>query len=190
MFKISFPLSGIWDHSSVLWREKNSASENISRVYWIAGECLEIWIDKYFLKIIILYHNCWSLSVNNWSLIFDFRSMELAIFHFSYGTGEILANILNLFFLRLVLTLQLFTSNKSSVDNHGEQLSCMYLACKNTRNGSKACCLLIEHKNKRQSEARTAATVWNWSGMTMFPGVLQPLLDTNYKLLTLSTLWT
>lgn len=114
--------------------------------------------------------------------------MELAIFHFSYGTSEILANILNLFFLHLVLILQLFTSNKSSVDNQGEQLSCMYLACKNARNGSKACCLLIEQNNKRQSEARTAATVWNWSGMTMFPGVLQPLLDTNYKLLTLSTL--
>ena len=79
------------------------------------------------------------------------------------------------FFLHLVLVLQLFTSNKSSVDNHGEQLSCMYLACKNTRNGSKACCLLIERKNKRQSEARTAVTVWNWSGMTISPGVLQPL---------------
>ena len=29
---------------------------------------------------------------------FDFRSTELAIFHFSYGTGEILPNILNVFF--------------------------------------------------------------------------------------------
>ena len=54
---------------------------------------------------------------------FDFRSTELAIFHFSYGTGEILPNILNVFFLHFVLILQLFTSNKSSADNHGEQLS-------------------------------------------------------------------
>lgn len=80
MFKISFPLSGIWDHSSVLWRKQNSASENISRVYWIAGACLEIWIDKYFLKIIfyiaIVGHCRWTTDVEScscdfWFLIFE-----------------------------------------------------------------------------------------------------------------------
>ena len=38
----------------------------------------------------------------------------------------------------------------------------------------KVCCSVIGHKNTNtfwhQSEARTAATVWNWSGKTMFPG--------------------
>ena len=38
----------------------------------------------------------------------------------------------------------------------------------------KVCCSLIGQKNTNtfwhQSEARTAATVWNWSGKTMFPG--------------------
>ena len=41
-------------------------------------------------------------------------------------------------------------------------------------------CLLIGQKNKKvfwhQSEARTAATVWNWSGKTLSPGALLAVL--------------
>ena len=86
MFKISFPLSGIWDHSSVLWRKQNSASENISRVYWIAGACLEIWIDKYFLKIIfyiaIVGHCRWTTDVESCSCDFWFLIFEVWSFRF------------------------------------------------------------------------------------------------------------
>ena len=39
-------------------------------------------------------------------------------------------------------------------------------------------CLLIGQKNAKvfwhQSEVRTAATVWNWSGKTLSPGALSP----------------
>ena len=46
--------------------------------------------------------------------------------------------------------------------------------CKNTRNDSWSCCSLIGHKKTKvlwhQSEARTTATVWNWSGKTVSPG--------------------
>ena len=41
-------------------------------------------------------------------------------------------------------------------------------------------CLLIEQKNTKvfwhQSEARTTATVWNWSGKTLSPGALLAVL--------------
>ena len=41
-------------------------------------------------------------------------------------------------------------------------------------------CLLIGQKNTKvfwhQSEVRTAATVWNWSGKTLSPGALLPVL--------------
>ena len=41
-------------------------------------------------------------------------------------------------------------------------------------------CLLIGQKNTKafwhQSEVRTAATVWNWSGKTLFPGSLFAVL--------------
>ena len=41
-------------------------------------------------------------------------------------------------------------------------------------------CLLIGQKNTKvfwhQSEGRTAATVWNWSGRTLFPGALLAVL--------------
>ena len=47
----------------------------------------------------------------------------------------------------------------------------MFFACKNARNDSKVCCPLIGQKNTKvfwhQSEARTAAAVWNCSGKTL-----------------------
>ena len=52
--------------------------------------------------------------------------------------------------------------------------------CKNTRNDSWSCCSLIGHKKTKvlwhQSEARTTATVWNWSGKTVSPGALRFVL--------------
>ena len=39
------------------------------------------------------------------------------------------------------------------------------------KNGEKS-----EKKTWHQSEARTAATVWNWSGKTLPPGALLPVL--------------
>ena len=71
-------------------------------------------------------------------------------------------------------------TSANSQDKHGEQLNFMYFACKNSQNDSKVCCPLIGQKITKafwhQSEARTAATVWNWSGKTLSPGTLLPIL--------------
>ena len=67
------------------------------------------------------------------------------------------------------------STSTNSQDKRGEQLNFMYCPCKNTRNDSKVCCPLIGQKNTKvfwhQSEARTAATVWNWSGKTLSQGL-------------------
>ena len=72
-------------------------------------------------------------------------------------------------------------TSANSQDKHGEQLNFMYFACKNSQNDSKVCCPLIGQKITKafwhQSEARTAATVWNWSGKTLSSGVLHPFLN-------------
>jgi len=48
-------------------------------------------------------------------------------------------------------------------------------------NGRRRVCLLIGQKNTKvfwhQSEARTTATVWNWSGKTLSPGLFSPLFS-------------
>ena len=90
--------------------------------------------------------------------------------------GEIIANIPD-FFSCICFDIESFTSANSQ-DKHGEQLNFMYFACKNSRNDFKVCRPLIGQKNTKvfchQSEARTAAAVWNCSSKPLSPGALRP----------------
>ena len=86
-----------------------------------------------------------------------------------------LLNRLLLWYLRKVQRIYRWDNRRytsaNSQDKHGEQLNFMFFACKNARNDSKVCCPLIGQKNTKvfwhQSEARTAAAVWNCSGKTL-----------------------
>ena len=95
-----------------------------------------------------------------------------------------LSNRLLLWYLRKVQRIYRWDNRRytsaNSQDKHGEQLNFMFFACKNSRNDSKVCCALIGQKNTKvfwhQSEARTAAAVWNFSGKTLSSGALHPVL--------------
>ena len=67
---------------------------------------------------------------------------------------------------------------KKSKERREEPLGTMSYQTSSKR--SPPFCLLIGQKNTKvfwhQSEVRTAATVWNWSGKTLSPGALLPVL--------------
>ena len=67
---------------------------------------------------------------------------------------------------------------KKSKERRKEPLGTMFYQTSSKR--SPPFCLLIGQKNTKifchQSEARTAATVWNWSGKTLSPGALLTVL--------------
>jgi len=95
----------------------------------------------------------------------------------SLFNGEIIADILA--FCSDIESFPLVhKASANSQDERGEQLNFMYFACTDTRNDSKVCRSLIGQKHRNvfwhQSEARTAATVWNLSGKTLSLGALRP----------------
>ena len=65
-------------------------------------------------------------------------------------------------------------ASANSQDKHGEQLKFMYCSCKNTWNDSTVCCPLIGQRKTKVFCHQ--AKVWNWSGETLSPGALLPVL--------------